>query len=236
MEEQDVSTETLHDESSPTGQNDLRSQVRLSNSLYPDQIIPSVPVWSGSALLSWREPQHDKPSKMVCAPSEDSDQPGHPPSLIRVFAVRMKKHWILSYPLIAQRRLWSDWADAQADLSLRWAHSHFVGFVMLRLKICLSEVMVLAEADSDIWAATWQKLQNDLCALRRFRSRIPPRLIRVFAVHKKKPWVLSYPLSAQRRLIRLGGCTGWSVFAERTGHFVGFVVRQLKFLRNACFV
>ena len=24
---------------------------------------------------------------MACAPSEDSDQPGHPPSLIRVFAV-----------------------------------------------------------------------------------------------------------------------------------------------------
>ena len=23
-----------------------------------------------------------------------------------------------------------DWADAQADLSLRWAHSHFVGFVL----------------------------------------------------------------------------------------------------------
>ena len=28
---------------------------------------------------------------------------------------------------------WSDWADAQADLSLRWAHSHFVGFVMRRI-------------------------------------------------------------------------------------------------------
>ena len=28
-------------------------------------------------------------------------------------------------------------ADAQADLSLRWAHTHFVGFVMSRLK-CLS--------------------------------------------------------------------------------------------------
>ena len=26
----------------------------------------------------------------------------------------------------------------------------------------------------------------------------------------KKAWVLSYPLSAQRRLIRLGGCSGWS--------------------------
>ena len=69
-----------------------------------------------------------------CAPSKDSDQPGHPPSLIRIFAVRSKKAWVLSYPLSAQRRLWSDWADPQADLSLRWAHSHFVGFVMRRLK------------------------------------------------------------------------------------------------------
>ena len=62
-----------------------------------------------------------------------SDQPGHPPSLVRVFDVRMKKPWVLSYHLSAQRRLWSDWAGAQAVLSLRWAHSHFVGFVMLRL-------------------------------------------------------------------------------------------------------
>ena len=29
----------------------------------------------------------------------------------------------------------SDWADAQADLSLRWSHNHLVGFVMSRL-IC----------------------------------------------------------------------------------------------------
>ena len=77
----------------------------------------------------------DKTNKMICAPSEDSDQPGHPPSLIRVFAVRMKKPWILSYPLSAQWRLWSDWADVQADLSLRWAHSHFVGFVVSWLKL-----------------------------------------------------------------------------------------------------
>ena len=52
------------------------------------------------------------------------------PSLIRVFAVRMKKAWVLSYPLSAQRKLWSDWADAQADLRLCWVHSHLVGFVM----------------------------------------------------------------------------------------------------------
>ena len=33
------------------------------------------------------EPSHDKTNKMTYAPSEGSDQPGHPPSLIRVFTV-----------------------------------------------------------------------------------------------------------------------------------------------------
>ena len=51
------------------------------------------------------EPSRDKNNKMVCAPSEGSDQPGQPPSLIRVGAVRMEKAWVLSYPLSAQRRL-----------------------------------------------------------------------------------------------------------------------------------
>ena len=27
------------------------------------------------------EPPHDKTNKVACAPSEDSDQPGHPPNL-----------------------------------------------------------------------------------------------------------------------------------------------------------
>ena len=36
----------------------------------------------------WFEPVNDKTNKITCAPSEDSDQPGHPPILIRVFAVR----------------------------------------------------------------------------------------------------------------------------------------------------
>ena len=69
---------------------------------------------------------------MACAPNKDSDQPGHPSSLIRVFAVHMKKARVLSYPLSTQRRRWSDWGDAQADLSLRWVHSHFVGFHVLQ--------------------------------------------------------------------------------------------------------
>ena len=48
------------------------------------------------------EPPYNKTNKMSFAPSEDSDQPGHPPSLIRVFAVGMKKYWALNYLLSAQ--------------------------------------------------------------------------------------------------------------------------------------
>ena len=53
----------------------------------------------------------------------------------------MKKAWVLSYPLSAQRRLWSDWADAQADMNRRLAYTHFVGFAMSWLK--LSDLAVI---------------------------------------------------------------------------------------------
>ena len=58
---------------------------------------------------------------MICVPSKDSDQPGHPPSLIRVFAVRLVGSWGPMF-LQADSEDWSDWADAQADLSLLGAH------------------------------------------------------------------------------------------------------------------
>ena len=66
-------------------------------------------------LFLWKmnESLHGKSNKMTCAPSEDSDKPGHLLSLIRVITVRMTK----PCPLSAQRRPWSDGMDAQADLS-----------------------------------------------------------------------------------------------------------------------
>ena len=48
--------------------------------------IYTVHIWSAT----WQNQQNK------CAPSEDSDQPGHPPSLISVFAVRMKKALVLT--------------------------------------------------------------------------------------------------------------------------------------------
>ena len=83
-------------------------------------------------LLKWAASWQNQ--QCGCAPSEDSDQPGHLPSLIRVFAVRSMGSYGSKLSSCRQRRLWSDWADAQADLSLRWAHTHFVGFVTRRLK------------------------------------------------------------------------------------------------------
>ena len=86
--------------------------------------IRGVQLAKDTWTATWQNQQNES------APSEDSDQPGHPPSLIRLLALRTKKAGVLSYPLSAQRRLWSDWADAQADLSLCWARTHFVGFVV----------------------------------------------------------------------------------------------------------
>ena len=87
------------------------------------------PVWSESSLSAWR-----KLGSLATqwTHSEDSDQTGRMPRLIWIFTgrttVRMKKACVLSYPLSAQRRLWSDLADAQAYLSLRWVHMPFCWF------------------------------------------------------------------------------------------------------------
>ena len=78
------------------------------------------------------------------------------PSLIRVFTVHMKKVWILSYPLSKQRRLWSDLADAQVDLGLRWAHSHFV-FCHVAAHFTVITANVSGDRMFLDFTSTWQK-------------------------------------------------------------------------------
>ena len=81
--------------------------------------------------VTWQNQQNE------CVPSEDSDQPGHLPSLIDAQADQSSlcTQWVTKDPrfLHADSEDWSDWADAQADLSLCWEHTHFVGFVMSQL-------------------------------------------------------------------------------------------------------
>ena len=57
--------------------------------------------------------------------SEDLNQTWHPPSVISVIAVQSVGSQGPKVSTCGQWRLWSDCADAQADLSLRWAHRSF---------------------------------------------------------------------------------------------------------------
>ena len=78
------------------------------------------------------EPRHDKTNKMSVRPAKTQITLGIRPVWSES---SLCAQWVAKDPsfLHADSEDWSDWADA--DLSLRWAHSHFVGFVMRRL-IC----------------------------------------------------------------------------------------------------
>ena len=44
------------------------------------------------------ELDHNKSNRMICVPSDHSDQPAHLHSPIRVIAVHLKKPWVLKAP------------------------------------------------------------------------------------------------------------------------------------------
>ena len=53
---------------------------------------------------------------------------------------------------------WSDWADAQADLSLRWAHSHSIGFVVRGLKSWLQPWKKSLSWKYQFWESMYPRL------------------------------------------------------------------------------
>ena len=66
------------------------------------------------------EPHHDKTNKMICAPSEDSDQPGHPPSLITLHC-----------------------PGSQVALSVFWAHMPVCWFGRVAAQVLVSSCTFL---------------------------------------------------------------------------------------------
>ena len=102
------------------------------------ELITYNPFIAGPVKIN--EPHHDKTNKMTCTPSEDSDQislcPVWPESSLCA-------HWVTKNPrfLHADSEDWSDWADAQADLNLCWAHRLFCWFchavVHLEVNTCV---------------------------------------------------------------------------------------------------
>ena len=83
-----------------------------------------LPVGSTLVASPTSEPQHYKTNKMTCAPSEDSDQPGHPQS-----------QWVAEDPMFLHAD--SEDSDQTGRMSrLIWVFAghrgHFVGLVVRR--------------------------------------------------------------------------------------------------------
>ena len=99
--------------------------------IYLVHLIPKKTIQSWYSLY---EPPNVKTYKTACAPSEDTDRPGHLPSLIRVFSCAQWVAKDLSF-LHADRED-SDQTGGMPRLIRVFAGPtcHFVGFVMRRLR------------------------------------------------------------------------------------------------------
>ena len=167
------------------------------------------------------QPRHEKTCFFFWpyANNKCTDQPAHPRSLISAFVIRCLDSIIpqVSISKISSLQLVS--VAEQTGLSIylvkkkkkkkkkkktegRWWGS----FRSYHVLVPLALYLVL------MWAASWQNQQSGMCAQRRLRSAWASTQSdqNLRCPHEKKAWVLSYPLSAQWRLIRLGGCPGWS--------------------------
>ena len=180
-----------------------------------------------------------KPTKWPVRPAK-TDQPGYPPRLTRVFAVRMKKAWVLSYPLSSQ---WSESSlGTHAILLVLSRGGSYLELSQSSYRVRLwiaTAVIATAGCWMKIWAASWQKPTK--WPLRPAENPIslgicPFMLISVFAmpsIGRDDPRCLHVDSVYSDQ-------TGWMprliwVFARGTGHFVGFVMLWLIF-KCLCFL
>ena len=98
--------------------------------------------------------QHDKTNKISVRPLKTQISLGICPVWSESWHCAP---WVAKDPSFfhADSKDWSVWADAQVDLSLPWAHTHFVGFVMLWF---------------NYWSGVWQNQQDDECTKQRLKS------------------------------------------------------------------
>ena len=111
------------------------------------------------------------PYVWTCAPREDSDQPAHSRSLIRIFTGCILDSQGCKDSSCGQRRLWSDCADAQADLSLRWAlMSEGMFHVAFQFStVCV--IYIVESYDKDWYIETKQNIdsESEKCQTRIFQ-------------------------------------------------------------------
>ena len=102
----------------------------------PNETKGTINLKKASYIQTVHEPRHVKTNKMKMRP---------------VFAVRMKKAWVLSYPLSAQRRLWSDWADVGFCHVVAHIDSHFEAVSSMRFSSVPSSADLLEKCEKCIF-------------------------------------------------------------------------------------
>ena len=92
-------------------------------------VIGTIISWAGSIILTkgLSETEHDKTNKMMCA------QPIHRSVWASARSHQSSPSAWKSYPLSAQRCLWSDRAKGRLIWVFAGCTTHFAGFVVLRL-------------------------------------------------------------------------------------------------------
>ena len=174
------------------------------------------------------EPPHDKTNKMTGAPSEDSDQLGHPSSLIRVFACAQ---WVAKGPML----LHADSEDSNHTGQmprLIWVFAgragHFVGFVMLRLN-CL----VAGRSPSKEDQLSRLMTKPTKWHVRPAKTQISLGIRPVWSESSLSAWSKLGFLAIHWAHSEDSDQAGWMprliwVYAGRTCRCVGFVMRRLN--------
>ena len=117
-------------------QHDFMENYRKVSLNYHQMPSLSVPLWHHSFCLAMlntshqtNEPPHDKTNKMTVHP------------LRSAWASAQYDQWVAQDPsfLHADSEDWSDWADAQADLSLHCAHMPFCSICHEAAEIIMQE-------------------------------------------------------------------------------------------------
>ena len=113
--------------------NDKSRGIQLIGPGYLQKVIKGV-----NWLLSPIVPAHNKTYSKTWSPSKDSDKPVPPYSMATVFVYLSLDSPEAVDGAYDQRRPWSDYANAEADLSLRWSHKSY----------CMGRVLVYQSLDS----------------------------------------------------------------------------------------
>ena len=120
---------------------------KSKNSVNPNQT--AVWFWPVTEL------PHNKTNKMTYAPSKTQISLGICP----VWSVSSLSEWRNSGSLATHWghcKDWSDWADAQADLSLHWAHISFCWFCHKAAQLLSAHLLRICTVL--IWAMSWENL------------------------------------------------------------------------------